>query len=109
MRAGVVIGDSDYGLGLATSTAQLRTLIIGERQVEFAFENKRNADLRRTRTMHLLTGNMSKMEVALVNSSDKAVLEATTNGVMFRETLNVNDKTTYTKYFRNVITTPAYN
>ncbi|RYZ94995.1 MAG: RagB/SusD family nutrient uptake outer membrane protein, partial [Sphingobacteriaceae bacterium] len=66
-RAGVVAGDSDYGLGLAGSTAQMRTLILGERQVEFAFENKRNADLRRTRTMHLLTGNMSKLEVTLIN------------------------------------------
>ena len=112
VRAGVVVGDSDYGLGLATSTADLRTLIIGERQIEFAFENKRNADLRRTRTMHLLTGNMAKLEVALAVSSDKAVLEAVTGGVMFRETLNMNDKTTYTKYFRNITTQPnfgAYN
>ncbi len=109
VRAGVVVGDSDYGLGLANSTPDLRTLIIGERQIEFAFENKRNADLRRTRTMHLLTGNMSKLEVALINSSDKAVLEAVTGGVMFRDNLNVNDKTVYTKYFRNVTTTPVFN
>ena len=109
VRAGVVAGDSDYGLGLASSTPALRTLILNERQIEFAFENKRNADLRRTRTMHLLTGNMSKMELNLINSSDKAVLEAVTNGVMFRETLNFNDKATFTKYFRNSITTPNLN
>ena len=109
IRAGVVAGDSDYGLALANSTPDLRTLLLNERQIEFAFENKRNADLRRTRTMHLLTGNMSKLEVALVASSDKAVLEASTNGVMFRETINVNDKTTYTKYFRNVTVTPVFN
>lgn len=108
-RAGVVAGDSDYGLGLANSTADLRTLILGERQIEFAFENKRNADLRRTRTMHLLTGNMAKMEVVLVNSSDKGVLERVTNGVMFRETLDFNDKATFTKYFRNTTTTPNFN
>ncbi len=109
VRAGVVAGDSDYGLGLAGSIAAMRTLLLGERQIEFAFENKRNADLRRTRTMHLLTGNMAKLELALINSSDKAVLEAVTNGVMFRETLNFNDKTTFTKYFRNTTTTPNFN
>ncbi len=109
MRAGVVAGDSDYGLGLANSTAEFRTLLLRERQVEFAFENKRNADLRRTRTMHLLTGNMAKMEITLINSSDKAVLEAVTNNVMFRETLNFNDKATFTKYFRNTTTTPNFN
>lgn len=108
VRAGVVAGDADYGLGLAGSTTALRTLILGERQVEFAFENKRNADLRRSRTFHLLSGNMSKLEVSLAVSSDKSVLEAVTNGVMFRDGLNINDKATYTKYFRNVTTTPNF-
>ena len=108
IRAGIVAGDSDYGLGLANSPAQMRALILNERQVEFAFENKRNADLRRTRNMHLLNGNMSKLEVALVSSGQKAILEASTNGVMFRETLNVNNKATYQTYFRNITTTPNY-
>jgi len=102
VRAGVIQGDADYGLGLAGSTADLRTLILNERQIEFAFENKRNADLRRSRTMHLLTGSMSKLEIQLSSTADKAILEAVTNGVMFRESLNVNDKTTYNRYFRNV-------
>lgn len=113
-RAGVVAGDSDYGLALAGSTPQLRNLILNERQIEFAFENKRNSDLRRSRTMHLLTGNMSKLEVQLVNppsgsdQKDKKVLEDPTvpgGTTSFRETLNVNDKATYTKYFKNVVIT----
>ncbi|WP_316739477.1 RagB/SusD family nutrient uptake outer membrane protein [Pedobacter aquatilis] len=108
VRGGVVAGNADYGLGLANSTSDFRTLLLAERQVEFAFENKRNADLRRTRTFHLLTGNMSKLEVSLANTADKALLEAVTNGVMFRETINVNDKTTYQRYFRNVTTTPNF-
>jgi hypothetical protein len=107
VRAGVVQGDSDYGLGLATGTDAVRTLILNERQIEFAFENKRNADLRRSRTMHLLSGNMSKMEIQLTSSANKAVLEAVTNGVMFRETLNINDQTVYNRYFRNVVVTNA--
>ncbi|KQN39018.1 carbohydrate-binding protein SusD [Pedobacter sp. Leaf41] len=105
VRAGVLAGDADYGLGLAGSTAELRTLILNERQIEFAFENKRNADLRRSRTMHLLTGNMSKLEIQLSATTDKGILEAATNGVMFRETINVNDRTTYNRYFRTVTVT----
>lgn len=105
VRAGVVQGDADYGLALAGAGDAMRTLILNERQIEFAFENKRNADLRRSRTMHLLTGSMSKMEIQLASSADKNVLEAITNGVMLRETININDKTVYNRYFRNVIIT----
>lgn len=110
VRAGIVVGDSDYGLGLANSTADLRTLLLNERQIEFAFENKRNADLRRTRNFHLLNGNMSKLEIGLSATADKNILEAVTNGVMFRDSpaFNVNDKTTYTRYFRNLTTTPNF-
>ncbi|WP_345954296.1 RagB/SusD family nutrient uptake outer membrane protein [Mucilaginibacter sp. PAMB04168] len=108
IRAGIVQGNgsNDYGLGVVTGINQMRTLLLNERMVEFAFENKRNADLRRTRQMHLLTGNMTKIEINLVNPPvgndlrDKGVLEAVTNGVMFRETLNINDKATYLRYFR---------
>ncbi|RZL46732.1 MAG: RagB/SusD family nutrient uptake outer membrane protein [Pedobacter sp.] len=109
-RAGIVAGDSDYGLGLANNTADLRTLLLNERQIEFAFENKRNADLRRTRNFHLLNGNMSKLEIGLSATADKNILEAVTNGVMFRDSpaFNVNDKTTYTRYFRNLTTTPNF-
>ena len=107
VRAGVVAGDADYGLGLAGSTADLRNLILNERQIEFAFENKRNADLRRSRTMHLLTGSMAKLEIQLASSADKTTLETATNGVMFRETINVNDRTTYNRYFRTVTLTNA--
>jgi hypothetical protein len=102
VRAGIVVGTNDYGLGIAGSTAAMRDLILNERMIEFAFENKRNSDLRRSRTMHLLTGVLQKLEIQLVNASDKAVLEAVNAGVMFRETLNMNDKTTFTKYFKVV-------
>lgn len=116
VRAGIVAGSADYGLAIAGSTSELRTLILNERMVEFAFENKRNADLRRSRTMHLLTGNMQKIEITLVNPPagtnlrDKAVLEAIgSDGRMFRESLNTNDKTVFTRYFvTNVVTNSAY-
>ncbi len=102
VRAGIVAGtgSNDYGLGAVTTREQMRTLLLNERMVEFAFENKRNADLRRTRQMHLLTGNLTKIEIQLNSSADKTTLEATTNGVMFRDNLNINDKTTYLRYFK---------
>lgn len=62
-RAGIEQGGFDYGLSLATNTAQMRDLIMNERMVEFAFEGKRNDDLRRTRRMHLLTGMLGSIQV----------------------------------------------
>lgn len=103
VRAGIVAGTgaNDYGLGAAGNVAQMRTLLLNERQIEFAFENKRNADLRRTRQMQQLTGNMSKVEFTLNSTADKTTLEAlNANGVAFRESLNINDKATYLRYFR---------
>jgi len=116
VRAGIIAGANDYGLGSIAGTEQMRTLLINERMIEFAFENKRNSDLRRTRTMHLLTGAMSKIEVQLVNPPqgtnlrDKALLEAVTNGVTFRDGLNINDKTTYLRWFKqyNLVTNSNY-
>lgn len=46
-RAGIEAGDYDYGLALANSRDELFELIINERKVEFAYENKRFDDLRR--------------------------------------------------------------
>jgi hypothetical protein len=54
---------------------------------------------------------MSKLEIQLVKPpvgsvlNDKGVLEAVTNGVMFRDNLNINDKTVYSTYFRTVVVT----
>lgn len=46
-RAGIEAGDGRYGIPAGVSKEQLRALIMRERQVEFAFENKRYWDLRR--------------------------------------------------------------
>jgi starch-binding outer membrane protein, SusD/RagB family len=46
-RAGIEIGDGNYGLPANPSKEQLRELIMLERQVEFAFENQRYWDMRR--------------------------------------------------------------
>lgn len=105
VRAGIEqgTGGNDYGLGAATGVNEMRELIFNERFVEFAFENKRNADLRRMRRMHLLTGTMSAMIIELQNSGTKAILEAVTNPLtnqMFRDNINIEDKATYLTYFK---------
>lgn len=107
VRAGIEQGSggNDYGLGAATSVELMRELIFNERFIEFAFEDKRNADLRRMRRMHLLTGTMSGMIIELQGNAatTRATLEAVINpttGQMFRDNLNVEDKTTYLTYFK---------
>ncbi|MEQ7799718.1 RagB/SusD family nutrient uptake outer membrane protein [Pedobacter sp. ASV1-7] len=107
VRAGIQIGATpanDYGLGAVNTPAAMRDLILNERFIEFAFENKRNSDLRRTRRMHLLTGNMTSIEIEPVNgATTRNTLEAivnTTTGERFRETLNMESRAVYSQYFR---------
>ena len=47
IRAGIKIGDGQYGLASATTRDQLFAAALKERKVEFAYENKRFYDLRR--------------------------------------------------------------
>lgn len=103
IRAGIEQGSNDYGLGSIGGKEAMRDFILNERMIEFAFEGKRNSDLRRTRKMHLLTGSMSTIQIALVNgNTTKAQLEAIdpATGLRFRETLDINDKDVYLTYFR---------
>ena len=46
-RAGIEAGGGEYGIPNSVSKEELREIIMVERQVEFAFENKRYWDLRR--------------------------------------------------------------
>jgi hypothetical protein len=58
-RAGITAGSFDFGLGIASTQAEMRNLILNERQVEFAMEGKRHADLRRTRNYGLISARQS--------------------------------------------------
>lgn len=112
VRAGIEQGTAgnDYGLGAASDQVKMRDLIINERMIEFAFEHKRNADLRRTRRMHLLNGSLTTIEIRLTNSNYKTELENIVNpstGQRFRETINIEDRSVYSKYFSKVIVTPS--
>ena len=58
-RAGIQAGSFDFGLGIANTQAEMRSLILNERQIEFAMEGKRHADLRRTRNYGLISARQS--------------------------------------------------
>ena len=59
-RAGIFPGDGSYGLSAAGSKEELRERIMIERQIEFAFENKRYWDLRRRLMFRNDLGNYVK-------------------------------------------------
>lgn len=101
IRAGIVPGTKNYGLDLASSTLEMNDLILNERNIEFAFEGKRGYDLRRTRNFHKLSGNLNQLEVTVKTTDLKKELEVVnqSTGLMFRDGLNINDKTVYNKYF----------
>jgi starch-binding outer membrane protein, SusD/RagB family len=102
VRAGIPVGTNDHGLALATTKDQMRELIMNERMIEFAFEGKRGHDLRRTRRMHLLSGEFLTTPVTQVrDAAKKTKLEAINpaNGLRNRDTLDINKKSTYLFYF----------
>lgn len=114
-RAGIVAGSQDYGLGLAANTQQMKDLIANERMVEFAFEGMRSFDLRRNRTLHLLTGTLTKTIFEPLNNDVKKNLETeiTINGVKMykRDTLNLTRKGTFQAFFKypRAVVTPGGN
>jgi starch-binding outer membrane protein, SusD/RagB family len=58
-RAGISAGSFDYGMDAAADQTAMRSLILNERQVEFAMEGKRYWDLRRTRNLNLISARQS--------------------------------------------------
>lgn len=111
-RAGIEAGNggNDYGLATITSPAQMREFLANERFIEFSFENKRNADLRRLRKWHTLSGTIQTLRIELQNPvPQKTELEAAVPGktTLFRDEININDKATYNKYFKNTVLTPS--
>jgi starch-binding outer membrane protein, SusD/RagB family len=106
-RAGIVVGAYDYGLSVATTMAQMRSLILNERQVEFAMEGMRNFDLRRTRNLGLILPRLS-YKVAV--KAPYAAGTGTTAGITYldklnaqgfkpRDTANLNSLSVYTSMF----------
>jgi starch-binding outer membrane protein, SusD/RagB family len=106
-RAGIVAGTLDYGLTLATTIADMRNLILNERQVEFAMEGMRNFDLRRTRNLALITPRLSyKVAVKAPYSAGTGTATGITyldklnaQGFKPRDTANLSNLSVYTSIF----------
>ncbi len=104
IRAGVVPGAYNYGLALAATQAQMDSLIMNEREIEFLMEGKRYDDLRRTRRFHLLNGQVRqgyrwavKSPYTLGTGSNPALIYLEqTNALGFkpRDTANLNNPST---------------
>lgn len=109
-RAGIVQGGFDYGLDVATDITQMRSLILNERQVEFAMEGKRHSDLRRTRNYGLITTRFAYKWApkspyfagsgpANPPAGNIYLDKADAQGVKPRDTANLNNKSVYTAMF----------
>ncbi|MBP6432370.1 MAG: RagB/SusD family nutrient uptake outer membrane protein [Ferruginibacter sp.] len=108
VRAGIIAGTMDYGLALASNQAQMRSLILNERQVEFALEGgMRYHDLRRTRNLNLITARQAykvtvKSPYAAGTGTNPAITYLdmfTATGVKHRDTANLNNSSVYTRIF----------
>lgn len=109
IRAGIVQGDKDYGLDFAVNQDQMRDLILNERMVEFAFEGKRNDDLRRTRRLHLLQGTIAQLkqiDPVVAKLTDDLEKPIGTNALgldpslLRRDTINMYNKDAVLKHFK---------
>ncbi len=85
-RAGIESGGGEFGISNSVSKEELRELIMIERQVEFAFENKRYWDLRRRKMYREDLGNNVKM----LNGTQRLGLSYRANGSWGRA---ITDKT----------------
>jgi len=112
-RAGITQGTNNYGLDAVTTRDSMFRFLWKEREIEFAMEGKRYDDLRRTRQFDKLTGKqrlayhwiLKAPYVAGAKPTKPAagaiyidVPDATT-GVRIADTINVNNKSTYEKFF----------
>lgn len=113
-RAGIENGDGRYGLdaGLEGNVSAMRTAVLVERRIEFAFEAKRSNDLRRRRLYSTLTGTERKGYYI----TRTAAFDALTGGSILENRMNLesqistgsidlNDPAVYQTYF----TTEVYS
>jgi starch-binding outer membrane protein, SusD/RagB family len=106
-RAGIVAGTLDYGLGIANDMASMRTLLLNERQVEFALEGKRYWDLRRTRNFSMISARLAyrwtpkaPYVAGTGNDATKIYLDKPDAfGVRPKDTANLNNQSVYTSMF----------
>jgi starch-binding outer membrane protein, SusD/RagB family len=106
-RAGIAAGSFDYGMDVATDISSMRSLILNERQVEFAMEGKRYWDLRRTRNLNLISARQSyklapkpPYYAGTGSVSGRIYLDlANAAGTKPRDTADLNNPLTYSAIF----------
>lgn len=116
-RAGIEAGSGTYGIPDNVSKNLLREIIMNERQVEFAFENKRYWDMRRRLMFRQDLGTYVKKlngtyrhgftltalsgwntEITLETSPYKGWLRIDT--ALYNKRIDLNDPVSFSKYFR---------
>jgi starch-binding outer membrane protein, SusD/RagB family len=104
-RAGITNSDGVYGIPQGISQDSMETVILNEREIEFAFEGKRYDDLRRTRTFDKLDGSYRQQMVVAFKSASLLSNEEKidpSSGAAYEDTINV-DGPDYTTYFTHTI------
>ena len=109
---GFTQGSYNYGLSGITSRSAMFSFLLTEREIEFAMEGKRYWDLRRTRQFEKLSGTQRFAIKLAVNSPYLAGAKPATpvagkiymdvpdvTGARVCDTINVNNRTTYRKFF----------
>ncbi|MDI6033875.1 RagB/SusD family nutrient uptake outer membrane protein [Flavobacterium sp. LB2P84] len=69
VRAGLVVGLSDYGLASVSSRDQHFAAVLNERKIELAYEGKRFYDLRRWKLFDATAGTTARLGVTPINGS----------------------------------------
>lgn len=127
---GFAAGSYNYGMANLTGglSGTMPAFLLTERQIEFAMEGKRYWDLRRTRQYDKLSGTALRALITTVNynaatfpyvagaANNKNVVSsaiymdiANSTGSRVCDTLNVNNKATYTKFFTATPTNLTYS
>lgn len=124
---GFTQGSYNYGMSSLT-TSTMPAFLLTEREIEFAMEGKRYWDLRRTRTYDKLSGTAVQALITTVNynattfpyvagalnskypTPPNIYMDiANAAGSRICDTLNVNNKATYTKFFTATATNLTYS
>jgi hypothetical protein len=116
-RAGIESGGGEYGISNQVTKEQLREIIMIERQVEFAFENKRYWDLRRRlmfrqdlgEHVKKLNGSqrhgftytaLSGWNTEITDQTSPYYGQMRIDTALAKGHLDLNDETSYSKYYR---------
>jgi starch-binding outer membrane protein, SusD/RagB family len=115
-RAGIEPGDGGYGIANSVSKEMLRQIIMVERQVEFAFENKRYWDLRRRKMFREDLGPyvkklngmqrhglsyraLSGCHLEITDESSPYHGKLRIDTALMNGSLDLNDESSFSKYF----------